>query len=779
MLMAMQYCVSPRPMPPPPLAPKPNKDNARLQKILKRIGKQQVAEVSLQLEDASEKPHSYPPKPFRASLSPVSEASLDPEKCEHRTRSPQSLKSTLPPLRQYLTAVTPMHGISLYPIRKTFYKGKIEILQKAQVSDVRIPAEPHRQDPGQQLQPVVPVKTFFFSTDQPGSKQQLPMLAMPPRFSPSFYTQPGTAIPTANISTVEYIKHKSPVPDLHVAKQYKAIGPQSTVTSSTRHEFDINRANALTYEPLRSKSPTYEPPRAKTPTYEPPRAKTPTYEPLRAKTPIYEPPRARTPTFEPVRVKTPTYEPPRVKTPTYEPPRAKTPTYEPPRAKTPTYEPPRAKTPTYEPPRAKTPTYEPLRAKTPIYEPPRARTPTFEPVRVKTPTYEPPRVKTPTYEPPRVKTPTFEPPRVKTATYEPLRVKTPTFEPPRVKTPTFEPPRVKTPTFEPLRVKTPTFEPPRVKTPTFEPLRVKTPTFEPPRVKTPTYEPPRVKTPTFEPPRVKTPTFEPPRVKTPTYEPPRVKTSNVEIPREKPLTHEVSHEGVTRKATGVSAVQNGAGRANVETHHTQMTTMEKNKVMIELRPSNSVVETVSKEEVKSFPKAAPLLKAPDRIKPPRGKLSGWSRLKKHMVVEEEPPTFPEPEKEQPESEAHKENHSKVENKNNETQKAKGSRANKMWDAMLFQMFALKEHLTETGKPDQQDPDKSTETQQKTWFSSRLPLLLFRPRFDARKLKEAAKGPLRRISSTLFESGLHRKAIDGEELKDFNRTAKGWQIKAAA
>ncbi|XP_059831673.1 uncharacterized protein prr33 isoform X2 [Hypanus sabinus] len=739
MLMAMQHCVSPRPMPPPPPAPKPNKDNARLQKILKRIAKQQVAEVSLQLEDASEKPHSYPSKPFRASLSPVSEASLDPEKCEHRSRSPHSLKSTLPPLRQYLTAVTPMHGISLYPIRKTFYKGKIEILQKAQVSDVRIPAEPHRQDPGQQLQPVAPVKTFFFSTDQPGSKQQSPMLAMPPRFSPSFYTQPGTAIPTANISTVEYIKHKSPVPDLHVAKQYKAIGPQSTVTSSTGHEFDINRANALTYEPLRSKSPTYEPPRAKTPTYEPLRAKTFTYEPLRAKTPIYEPPRARTPTFEPVRVKTPTYEPLRVKTPTFEPSRAKTPTYEPPRVKTPTY----------------------------------------EPLRVKTPTFEPPRAKTPTYEPPRAKTPTYEPPRVKTPTYEPPRAKTPTYEPPRVKTPTFEPVRVKTPTYEPLRVKTPTYEPSTAKTPTYEPPRAKTPTYEPPRAKTPTYEPPRVKTPTYEPPRVKTPTFEPPRVNTPTFEPPRVKTPNVEIPREKPLTHEVSPEGVTRKATGVSAVQNGAGRANVEIHHTEMTTMDKNKVMIELRPSNSVVETVSKEEVKSFPKAAPLLKAPDRIKPPRGKVSGWSRLKKHMVVEEEPPTFPEPEKEQPESEAQKENHSRVENKNDETQKAKGSRANKMWDAMLFQMFALKEHLTETRKPDQQDPEKSTETQQKTWFSSRLPLLLFRPRFDARKLKEAVKGPLKRISSSLFESGLHRKAIDGEELKDFNRTAKGWQIKAAA
>ncbi|XP_062918082.1 adhesive plaque matrix protein isoform X2 [Mobula hypostoma] len=774
MLMAMQHCVSPRPMPPPPLAPKPNKDNARLQKILKRIAKQQVAEISVQPEDASEKPHSYPSKPFRASLSPVSEASPDPEQRERRTRSPQSPKSTLPPLRQYLTAVTPMHGISLYPIRKTFYKGKIEILQKAQVSDVRIPAEPHRQGHGQQLQPVVPVKTFFFSTDQPGSKKQSPMLAIPPRFSPSFYTQPGTEIPTANISTVEYIKHKSPGPELHVAKQYKANGSQSTVTTSTGHEFDLNRANAPAYEPLRSKTPTYEPPRVKTPTFEPLRLKTPTYEPLRV----------MTPTYEPVRVKTPTYEPLRVKTPTYEPSRARTPTYEPPRVKTPTFEPPRVKTPTFEPLRVKTPTFEPLRVKTPTYEPVRVKTPTYEPLRVKTPTYEPSRARTPTYEPPRVKTPTFEPLRVKTPTFEPLRVKTPTYEPVRVKTPTYEPPRVKTPTYEPPRVKTPTYEPSGAKTPTYEPPRVKTPTFEPPRVKTPTFEPPRVKTPTFEPPRVNTPTFEPPRVKIPTFESPRAKTPNVEIPREKPFTQEVPHGSVTKKATSVTAVHDDAltfdaGRANVEIHHTEMTTMEKNKVMTELRPSNSVAKTVNKEEVKSFPKAAPQLKAADRIKPPRGTVSGWSRLKKHMVVEEEPPTFPEPEKEQRESEAQKENHSEAENKNLETQKAKGSRANKMWDAMLFQMFALKEHLTETRKPDQQDPDKSTQTQQKTWFSSRLPLLLFRPRFDARRLKEAAKGPLKRISSTLFESGLHRKAIDVEELKDFNRTARGWQLKAAA
>ncbi|XP_032894909.1 proline-rich protein 33-like [Amblyraja radiata] len=410
------------------------------------------------------------------------------------------------------------------------------------------------------------------------------------------------------------------------------------------------------------------------------------------------------------------------------------------------------------------------------YNPPRVKTPTYEPPRVKTPTYDPPRVKTPTYEHRGTRTPTYDPPRVKTPTYEPLRMKTPTYEPQRVKTPTYDFPRVKTPTYDLPRVRTPTYNPPRVKTPTFEALWVKTPTFEPPRVKTPTNEPPRVKTPTYDPSRARTPTYELPWAKTPTYEPPRVKTPTFEIPREKTFTHGVPHGGHMDKASDMSAMQKNAPTddsvsVNVEVHHREMFTVAKSKIESEPRPSNSVAEAANQGQ--SVVMAAAPLKTVDRVKAPRSKMSGWSRLKKHMVVEDEPPKFPEPE-----SGAQEQSQNQTEDGKQESQNTKGTRADKMWDAMLFQMFAVKEHLPEGSRQDEQEPasDKPRATQQSSWFSSRLPLLLFRPRFDARKLKEAAKGPLKRISSTLIESGLHRKAIDDEELKDFNRTAKGWPTK---
>ncbi|XP_078271541.1 uncharacterized protein prr33 isoform X2 [Rhinoraja longicauda] len=687
MLLTMKhYCASPRTAPPP--APKPGKDNARLQKIRKRIAKRQSAEI-LSPEDGPDKSHSYLSKPFRASLSPVSEGNPDLEHSERRVRALPYLPSALPSLRQHLIPAVVKHGVSLYPIRKTFYKGKIEILTKTETSGSREAGGGLTHVSGPPIQPVVPVKTFFLSSDQPSSSPRLlPMLGLPPLLSTSCYMQSGTEIPTANISTGQSAKPLGLALGDHLARPYLANGPNVAMMSV----FQSSRA---------------------------------------------------------------TYEPPRVKTPTYDPPRVKTPTYDLPSLKTPTYDPPRVKTPTYDPPRVKTPTYEHRGARTPTYDPPR----------VKTPTYEPPRVKTPTYEPPRVKTPTYDLLRVKTPTNDPLRSRTPTYEPLRVKTPTYDPPKVKTPTYDPLRARIPTFELRWVKTPTYEPLRVNTPTFEPLRVKTPTYEPSRARTPTYEPPRVKTPTFE--------------------IPRDKTFTHGVPHGGLTDMASDIPAMQKNAPTpdtvsANVEVHHQAIITLEGSKVESEPKPPHSVAETAN-QEGQSVLKAAAPLKTVDRVKPPRSKISGWSRLKKHMVVEDEPPEFPEPESESPKPGAQEQSQNQTEDGKQESQNTKGSRADKMWNAMLFQMFAMKEHLTEGSRQEQQEPSSDTPgvTQRSSWFSSRLPLLLFRPRFDARKLKEAAKGPLKRISSTLIESGLHRKAIDDEELKDFNRTAKGWPAKALA
>ncbi|XP_038663641.1 adhesive plaque matrix protein [Scyliorhinus canicula] len=716
-LPATSHYASPSPKPPPPLAPKPDKDNIKLQKILKRAARRKAAQTYLQPVDTSDKSHSYLSKPFRSSLSPVSEASPDLEHCEHRSRSPRSLQShkipglILPPYRQDPAIVNRAHVVSPYPTHKSFYKGKIEILPKIKISTPQTPAEQQNQAFRNLPQPIVPEKTFTIPNIQPAIKtQELPKFSIPPRFSPSFYTPrlwPGIEVSFANVSTVKSGTFKAPIPDIHIVNVFGVNGPSTDATSAAVPVLETSRIKTPTNEPYLETFPNT--PREKTPIHEAPRAKTPTYEAPRAKTPTYEAPMAKTPTYEAPRAKTPTYEAPRAKTPTYEAPRAKTPTYEAPRAKTPTYEAPRAKAPTYEAPRAKTPTYEAPRAKTPTYEAPRAKTPTYEAPRAKTPTYEAPRAKTPTYEAPRAKTPTYEAPRAKT------------------------------------------------------------PTYEAPRAKTPTYEATRAKTPTYEAPRAKTPTYEAPRAKTPTYDPPGAKT----------LINELPQETLTKKVDNTQNIENddltvGIGTVEIEIHHAEMTSTSKNKTETESKPSDMVVEPTNQERAKSFPKEEHQLKSQEKAKPPRIKTSGWVRLKKHMIVEEEPPKFPEPESELSQSESQEQNQDKTEDRKGESQKTKGSRANKMWDAVLFQMFAAKGHM-ESNQESNQDNSKQTQ-QASPVFSSRLPLLLFRPRFDARKLKEAAERPLKRISNTLIESGLHRKAIDDEELKDFNRTAKGWPTK---
>ncbi|XP_043099119.1 uncharacterized protein LOC122347949 [Puntigrus tetrazona] len=83
MLMALSYGSQPNLLPqqyPPPLLPKPGRDNARLQKLLKKSAKKKVGSSS------------QTPIPFRSSLSPVNEASPDLEHSEHSTppRTPET-----------------------------------------------------------------------------------------------------------------------------------------------------------------------------------------------------------------------------------------------------------------------------------------------------------------------------------------------------------------------------------------------------------------------------------------------------------------------------------------------------------------------------------------------------------------------------------------------------------------------------------------------------------------------------------------------------------------
>ncbi|XP_051546147.1 titin-like [Myxocyprinus asiaticus] len=184
--------------------------------------------------------------------------------------------------------------------------------------------------------------------------------------------------------------------------------------------------------------------------------------------------------------------------------------------------------------------------------------------------------------------------------------------------------------------------------------------------------------------------------------------------------------------------------------------------------------------------AEPLLKVIQKPKGMKSKLSGWSRLKKHMVVEAEEATFPEPEpgstKEVPASAdqnaSEKQNKSEDEAKIIESQDSKDSpRAAKMWDAVLFQMFSTEENIMQQIEASKTEDQKKMEAEQKTpkeipTFAHRLPVLLYSPRFNARRLREAVSRPATKIA-TVFEMGLIGRKNKDEEPKDFNRTARGF------
>ncbi|XP_029613975.1 proteoglycan 4 isoform X1 [Salmo trutta] len=193
-----------------------------------------------------------------------------------------------------------------------------------------------------------------------------------------------------------------------------------------------------------------------------------------------------------------------------------------------------------------------------------------------------------------------------------------------------------------------------------------------------------------------------------------------------------------------------------------------------------------KEEGKdSFPAAAPLLKV---IQKPKGmmksKPSGWSRLKKHMVVEEEPPTSPEsnPMKdtangnEQEGGEAKKDEKVSFKDMVAAVTADDPPKAAKKWDSLLFDMFSSKEKIMqviEASKSEEERKEQPKDAPKEIpSFAHRLPVLLFSPKFDAKRLREAASRPLTKIS-TVFEMGLIGRKNKDEEPKDFNRTARGF------
>lgn len=176
-----------------------------------------------------------------------------------------------------------------------------------------------------------------------------------------------------------------------------------------------------------------------------------------------------------------------------------------------------------------------------------------------------------------------------------------------------------------------------------------------------------------------------------------------------------------------------------------------------------------------------------RTKGMKSKVSGWSRLKKHMVVEQEEPKFPETVSHTEATELDEGGQVKTGktsgNKANvqETQANGGAKAIKMWDAVLFQMFATEENIMHQIELNQSDKEKKQEKKdtikeesikEVPSFVYKLPVLLFSPKFDAKRLKEAASRPVTKIS-TVFEMGLIGRKGREEEPKDFNRTARGF------
>ncbi|KFO96732.1 Uncharacterized protein C11orf89, partial [Calypte anna] len=149
--------------------------------------------------------------------------------------------------------------------------------------------------------------------------------------------------------------------------------------------------------------------------------------------------------------------------------------------------------------------------------------------------------------------------------------------------------------------------------------------------------------------------------------------------------------------------------------------------------------------------------------PGGGNAGGWHRLRKHLMVQPEAPNFPTLDELGQEKES-KEKDSPQASPSQACILFK-SKATRMWDAILYQMATNKERK-------QQAEEKKLQKDANCFLPRRLPILLHKPRFDARKLKELAAKPMTKIT-TVFEVGRLKPKPPEEHSTSFNRTASGW------
>uniref|UniRef100_A0A8C4RFZ9 Proline rich 33 n=1 Tax=Erpetoichthys calabaricus TaxID=27687 RepID=A0A8C4RFZ9_ERPCA len=623
--------------------------------------------------------------------------------------------------------------------------------------------------------------------------------------------------------------------------------PTSQVSTTLMTTSETIRAKTPTSQVSTTLMTTSETIRAKTPTSQVSTTLMTTSETIRAKTPTSQVSTTLMTTAETSRPKTPTYQVSTTWMTTSETSRPKTPTSQVSMTQMTTSETSRPKTPTYQGSSSHMTSSEMFRPKTPTHQDPSVRTPRSEAPVTNFPTpkmptsqtapsdspYSAPLTKMATSDSSTPRTPTYPGHSVPSATLGTSRPKTPTRQAPPAQTtgtPTYPVPSATSAPFETSRGSSRPKTPP-AQSKTSDDVRPKTPTRQVSSAQITFSNAARPKTPTHQAPSTPSAapdTFQPkspphkgaslsnlasfvsptklavPATKTVESRTP-LSTGSVPSPKTPSMDKLAEPEMASSERADSQPVSalDGPGakppnsdvpRVGTPTKGAHPEFMKEEKLdgvvgsstKSELPVSTPATKDMDKTGNDTRPKAEGLLKASAKGKSLKASLGGWSRLKKHLVVEPEQPTFPEPEPETaaeavPKKEGNEETseEQKQETTGQELEKHKDSRATKMWDAMLFQMFsakeAIKQHINNSKKEAEASESGQGGKKPSMALLYRLPLLLYKPRFDARKLKEAASRPLNKIT-TAFEMSLLQRKNPSEQPKDFNRVARGWDLK---